>query len=165
MDRRRAQSLRNPSRTAAKIAVVVLIVIAIAGLVLSGLSSRTSAASDATQEGGSALTGAAADAQQPTHGPNQIGFAPASATLSEAQAAKLGTLAETAKKQNQRINIVSRTEVGADQMALARQRVIRVRQTLEQSGIPLGRMTTEISQSPHGAVSAVELSRVEVVLR
>jgi len=170
---RQAQSLRNPSRTAAKIAVVVLIVIAIAGFVLAGLRGRTPAAgqaagTDATPEAAAPLTAAvpaaSAPAEEAADAPNVVAFAPASANLSEKESAKVRTMADTAKKKNHRIEIVSMAEAGPAE-ALARQRVAVVRQTLEQGGIPLGRMTIRVSTVPLGTVSVAESNRVEMVLR
>ena len=175
MDDRRRPPLRNPSRTAAKFAVAVLVVIAIAGFVLAGLRARNPApeqvaGDDATQQGAAPPTAAAvapsaASAEDAAVGPNAILFAPKSDQLSESATAKVRGLAETARKQNHRIGIVSKAEAGTPQVALAQQRVIVVRQVLEKSGIPLGRMHIEVSHLPAGVISPAEANRVEVVMR
>jgi outer membrane protein OmpA-like peptidoglycan-associated protein len=173
MDHRRPPPTRNSSRTVAKVAVAVLIVIAIAGFVLAGLRSRApvpeQAATDATPEAAAPLTAATAPAgsgaADSVNLPNQIAFASASATLSEEQAAKVRKLATNAQTKNHSVGILSKAEAGSSQFALAQQRTLAVRQTLEQSGVPLGRMTIEISQMPHGGVSAADANRVEVVMR
>ncbi|HEX4234748.1 MAG TPA: hypothetical protein VH041_10605 [Caldimonas sp.] len=150
----------------------MLIVIAIAGFVLAGLRSRAptpdqATPADATPETAAPLTAATAPvgsgAAEAADLPNQIAFASASASLSEDQAAKVRKLATTAQTQRHSIGILSKTEVG--HFDLARQRTQVVRQTLEQSGVPLGRMTIEISQLPPGAISAADAKRVEVVMR
>ena len=174
MDDRQRPPLRNPSRTAAKLAVVVLVVIAIAGFVLAGLRARNpapeQAAGDATQQGAAPTTGAAvapapASSQDAAIGPNAIVFAPKSDQLSESAAEKVRGLAETARKQNHRIDIVSHAEAGTPQVELAKQRAIVVRQTLEKSGIPLGRMAIKVSHLPAGIISPAEVNQVKVEMR
>jgi outer membrane protein OmpA-like peptidoglycan-associated protein len=174
MNDRRPPPLRNSSQTAAKVAVAVLIVIAIAGFVLAGLRSRAPAPdqatpADATPETAVPLTVATRAAPsglaQPADLPNQIVFAAKSASLSEDQAAKVRKLATTAQTQRHSIGILSKAEPETQFVDLARQRTQVVRQTLEQSGVPLGRMTIEISTLPHGVISAADADRVEVVMR
>ena len=174
MDDRRPPQLRNPSRTAAKVAVVVLIVIAIAGLVL-GLRSRPSAtgqagtAADATPQAVPPLTVAAsAPAEEAGVAPNHISFPPASDRLSEVSTAKVVRIAETAKKQHHAIAIASTVEARADraeQMELARKRSVAVRQVLESNGIPLGTMRIEIQEVPVGSVNAAAANQIAVNFR
>ena len=173
MPDRKSSSTSNSSRTAAKAAVVVLIVIAIAGFVLAGLKGGKSApeqvaAADPTQEPAVAPTAAATpagpaatdEAAIPGH---IVAFAPSSTTLAEKELAKVRTMAETAKKKNREVQIVSTAEVA--QFGLAQQRANLIRQTLEQGGVPLARMTIKISQVPQGTVSATEANRVAMVLQ
>jgi hypothetical protein len=90
MQDRQAQSLRNPSRSAAKIAVGVLIVIAIAGFVLAGSKGRSPApgqasAADTTQDGLATMTattaGAGSSAAEHRGGRNGVVFAAASGRM------------------------------------------------------------------------------------
>jgi outer membrane protein OmpA-like peptidoglycan-associated protein len=173
MEDRQAPPLRNPSRTVAKVAVAVLIVIAVAGFVLAGLRSRGPAAGqsqapDATQEGAAALTDAATAAASSAEdgvAANQIVFVPASAQLTDTGATKVLQLAEKAKKEHHAVAIVAKIEARADrleQMDLARKRTLAIRQVLESNGIPLGTMRVEIAELPSGLVSAAEANRVEV---
>jgi outer membrane protein OmpA-like peptidoglycan-associated protein len=170
MPDRNSSSTSNSSRTAAKVAVAVLIVIAIAGFVLAGLKTGKSApeqvaAADPTQEPAVAPTAAAAPAapDEPALPGHVVAFPPSSANLGEKELAKVRTMAETAKKKNREVQIVSTAE--ASQFGLAQQRANLVRQTLEQGGVPLARMTIKISQVPHGTVSATEANRVAMVLQ
>ena len=170
MPDRKSSSTRNSSRTAAKFAVAVLIVIAVAGFVLAGLKARKSApeqvaAAEATQEPAASPTApaTAAPADEPAVPSHIVAFAPASSNLPEKELAKVRTMAETAKKKNREVQIVSTAE--ASQFALAQQRANLVRQTLEQGGVPLARMTIKISQVPQGTVSATEANRVAMVLQ
>ena len=135
-------------------AVVVLIVIAIAGFVLAGLKAGKSAPEQV----------AAADpTREPAVPGHIVAFAPASSSLAEKELAKVRTMAETAKKKNREVQIVSTAEVA--QFGLAQQRANLIRKTLEQGGVPLARMTIKISQVPQGTVSATEANRVAMVLQ
>jgi len=171
MPDRKSSSTSNSSRTAAKVAVAVLIVIAIAGFVLAGLKAGKSApeqvaAADPTPEAGAAPTAAApatAAPDEPAVPANIVAFPPSSSNLAEKELAKVRTIAETAKKKNREVHIVSTAE--ASQFGLAQQRANLVRQTLEQGGVPLARMTIKISQVPQGTVSVTEANRVAMVLQ
>ena len=174
MEQRQPPPLRNPSRTMAKAAVAVLIVIAIAGFVLAGLKSRTAApgepaVTDATQEAVPPLTVAASAPGEEAGVPaNQISFAAASDRLSEASAAKVVLIAEKAKKGHLRIAITSDVEARADraeQIDLARRRAMAIRQVLETNGVPLGTMRIEIHEVPTGAVVAAGLNRLVLALQ
>ncbi|HTJ07851.1 MAG TPA: hypothetical protein VL624_21080 [Caldimonas sp.] len=173
MPDRKSSSTSNSSRTAAKVAVAVLVVIAIAGFVLAGLKAGKSApeqavAADSTQQPAVAPTGAAppaapasSEAQElPAH---IVAFAPSAANLGEKELAKVRTMAETAKKKNRAIEIVSTVE--ESQFGLAQQRVSLVRQTLVDSGVPLTRMSTQISKVAHGGVAASDANLVEMNLK
>ena len=167
MPDRKSSSTSNSSRTAAKVAVAVLIVIAIAGFVLAGLKGgkpapEQVAAADPTQEPAVAPTAGAAPDEPAVPG-HVVAFPPSSANLGEKELAKVRTMAETAKKKNREVQIVSTAE--ASQFGLAQQRANLVRQTLEQGGVPLARMTIKISQVPQGTVSATEANRVAMVLQ
>ena len=171
MEDRRPPPLRNSSRTAAKIAVAVLIVIAIAGLVLAGLKSRPPATDqaggpDATQQAVPPLTVASAPAEEAGVAPNHISFPPASDRLSDVSTAKVVRIAETAKKQHHSISIASTVEAKADraeQMELARKRSVAVRQVLQSNGIPLGTMRIEIQEVPVGSVNAAAANQIALV--
>nr|HET7860219.1 hypothetical protein [Caldimonas sp.] len=162
MPDRKSSSTSNSSRTVAKVAVAVLIVIAIGGFVLAGLKSGKSApeqavAADSTQEPavapttGAAPAAAAASAEATELPSHIVAFAPSAANLSEKELAKVRTMAETAKKKNRAIEIVSTVE--ESQFGLAQQRVSLVRQTLVDNGVPLTRMSTQVSKVAHGAAT------------
>jgi hypothetical protein len=173
MPERKSSSTSNSSRTAAKVAVAVLIVIAIAGFVLAGLKAGKSApeqpaAADSTQQPAVAPTGAApptaaASAQAPELPEHIVAFAPSAANLSEKELAKVRAMAETAKKKNRAIEIVSTVE--ESQFGLAQQRVSLVRQTLVDGGVPLTRMSTQVSKVAHGGVSASDANLVQMNLK
>lgn len=173
MPDRKSSSTSNSSRTAAKVAVAVLIVIAIAGFVLAGLKAGKSApeqvaAADPTQEPAASPTAAAAptaaaSAEEPAVPGHIVAFAPASATLSQKELAKVRTMADDAKRKNRAIEIVSTVEQA--QIGLAQQRVNVIRQTLVDGGVPLARMSTKVSTVPQGSVSAAEANWVAMVLQ
>ena len=179
MDERQSPPTRNSSRTLAKIAVAVLVVIAIAGIVLATLRPRgtpadAQVAADPTQTASSPMTAeaasaaAAAVAADAEAGPNQIAFAPGSVELSEPATTKLMKLADTAVKMKRTVTITAKFEVsGPDQAkleALARTRAAAVRSVLEQNKVQLTRMTTKTVSKALGEAQASELNRVDVDL-
>jgi len=182
MDERQPPPPRNSSRTVAKIAVAVLVVIAIAGIVLATLRGRgapadTPVAADSTQgaaasptAAGASATGAtaAAVAAEAEAGPNQVAFPPGSDALSEPATAKLMKLADAAVKQKRAVTITAKFEASRpDQQkleALAMTRAAVVRSVLEQNKVQLTRMTTKTVSRAYGEASAGELNRVDVEL-
>ena len=172
MDERQPPPTRNPSRTLAKIAVAVLVVIAIAGIVLATLRGRgapadTPVAADATQPAASAMTAAAASAAaaEVEAGPNQVVFAPGSIELSDPATAKLQRIADAARKDKRDLVILAKVEArpdGAQQRVIAQNRTSAVRGVLETSGVPLGKMQIRIAEEALGLVSAKEANSVEV---
>jgi outer membrane protein OmpA-like peptidoglycan-associated protein len=158
----------------AKLAVAVLILIAIAGFVLAGLKQRAavpeqSAAPVATQDTAAAPTApASAGGEDAGAAPNHIGFAPGSDRVSEAATAKIALLADKAKKAHLRVAISSDVEARADrseQLALARRRGEAVRQVLVTNGIPLAMMRIEIHEVPSGAVAPSGANLLVVALQ
>jgi outer membrane protein OmpA-like peptidoglycan-associated protein len=181
MDERQPPPTRNSSRTVAKIAVAMLVVIAIAGIVLATLRGRgapadTPVAAEATQAASAAMTAAAeasaaaaevaADAEA---APNQVAFAPNSDEVSMPATTKLLRLAQTASKQNRTVIITARFEASRPDQAqledLARRRAAAVRNVFEKNNVQLTRMTTMTMSRPLGEASASELNRVDVDLR
>jgi outer membrane protein OmpA-like peptidoglycan-associated protein len=183
MPDRKAPSPRNPSRTAAKIAVVVLIVIAIAGFVLAGLRSAKTrpdqaAAADATQQPASPLTAkqapanaapvaAAAPADEDAAGPNQLIFVPSSDRLTQRAAEKVVKLAETARADRRMVSIASRIARSdeKDRMDLARKRSDAIRDLLEANGVPRRNVRIEIAELPPALVSPADVNRIQLLLR
>lgn len=180
MDERKPQPTRNSSQTVAKVAIAVLVVIAIAGIVLATLrrpnaAADAPAAADATQPASSAMTppgaastAAAAATADTEAGPNQVAFAPGSAELSEPATSKLLKLAETAVKQKRNVVITARFEGSrpdTDKLrTLAMSRAAAVRSVLEQNKVLLTRMTVNAQSKALGEASASELNRVAVEL-
>jgi outer membrane protein OmpA-like peptidoglycan-associated protein len=181
MDERQPPPTRNSSRTLAKIAVAVLVVIAIAGIVLATLRGRgpsvdTPVAADSTQGAASSPTAGGANAAatagavagEAEAGPNQVAFAPGSDALSEPATTKLMKLADAAVKQKRAVTITAKFEASRpDQQklqALAMTRAAAVRSVLEQNKVQLTRMTTKTVSRAYGEASASELNRVDVEL-
>ena len=179
MDERQPPPTRNSSRTLAKIAVAVLVVIAIAGIVLATLRPRgtpaeTPVAEGATQSVPSPMTAeaasaaAAAVAADAQAGPNQVAFAPGSDALSDPATTKLTTLADTAVKQKRTVTITAKFEASrpdqSNLQALAMTRAAAVRSVLEQNKVQLTRMTTKTESRALGQASPKELNRVDVEL-
>ncbi|MEO8311431.1 MAG: OmpA family protein [Caldimonas sp.] len=180
MEDRKPSPPRNSSRTWAKVAVAVLVVIAIAGIVLASLRGRgspaeTPVAVDATQPAASAMTAAppalatpAEESAEADAGPNKVAFAPGSAEVSEAAKTKLMRIAEGASKGKRAVKIAATVETGADgpkRMELARNRASAVRSVLEANQVPLGRMQIQIAEEALGSVTAKDANRIEVTLK
>ena len=181
MDERQPPPTRNPSRTLAKIAVAVLVVIAIAGIVLASLAgaqprSRTRRRSDATQpalraddrRGGRHRQ--SQSPQTPPSGRTQVVFAPKSDQLSEPATAKVRGSAETARKQKRTVTIDDQFEAPRPERARLKpgqQRAIAVRSVArDRAACPLGRMDDrEVTHLPAGVISPTEANRVEVDMR
>jgi outer membrane protein OmpA-like peptidoglycan-associated protein len=172
MDDRQASPTRNSSRTVAKYAVAVLVVIAIAGIVLAivqrGPPAEGSVASDATQPASAPMTAAskAVAAAEAEARPNEVVFAPDSAQLSSTARAKLLGIAEKAKADKQPLTIIGRVEPAPDgkeqRTQLARKRAIAVRGVLEENGIPLSRIETRIEGMASGLAAVKGANRIEV---
>jgi outer membrane protein OmpA-like peptidoglycan-associated protein len=178
MEQRQPAPLRTPSRTAAKLAVAVLVAIAIGGIVLTALRQRASSEDPgigaATPEGAPPLTAAAsaataaAAAAEDAAGPNGVVFAPSSDQLSEPARAKVVRIAETAINQHRKVAITTKFEALGDrarQRTLAQNRAVAIRQVLVAHGVLLGSMQIQISELPAGLVSPAEANKVELELR
>ena len=167
MNDRQASPPPNSSRTVAKYAVAVLVVIAIAGIVLA-MVQRGPPLVDATHPASAPMTAASAAflAAEAEARPNEVIFAPDSAQLTSVATAKLQSLAEKAKTDKQSLSIIARVEPtpeGKDERTrLARSRAIAVRGVLEASGIPLSRMETKIEGLASGLAAARGTNRIEV---
>ncbi len=171
---RQAAPPRNSSRTLAIAAVVVLIVIAVAGIVLAGMRGRHAAgeapvAVDATRGEVPAPTSpVSAAAAVDEAAPNIVVFAPSSSQLPGSAQAKLVKLADEAKKGRRTVAITAKIEARGDhaeQRKLAQDRAIAMRQVMEANGVPLGTMQIEIMEAPKGFVAPREVNRLEVTLR
>ena len=113
-------------------AVVVLIVIAIAGIVLASKRragpADVAGGTDSTQASAPAPTAAAAADDSP---PGELVFAPGSDQLSPAVAAKVALLAERAKKEGRTVVVKTKLEANAQRvqsMDLAKRRAFNVSQ-------------------------------------
>jgi len=156
----------------AKIAVAVLVVIAIAGIVLAtvqrGPPDEGPVAADATHGASAPMTGASASAAavEAEGLANQVVFAAGSAQLSSAATTKLSGLAEKAKADKRPLTILARVEVrgeGKEQRSqLARNRAIAVRGALEAGGVPLSRIETRIEETALGPLATKYADRIEV---
>ena len=167
MDDRQASPTRNSSRTVAKYAVAVLVVIAIAGIVLAIVQGSPPAA-DETPLAPAPMTAASAAviAAEAEARPNEIVFAPDSAQLSSTARAKLLGIAEKAKADKQPLTIIGRVEPAPDgkeqRTQLARKRAIAVRGVLEENGIPLSKIETRIEGMASGLAAVKGANRIEV---
>ena len=167
MDDRQASPTRNSSRTVAKYAVAVLVVIAVAGIVLAIVQGSPPAA-DETPLAPAPMTAAskAVAAAEAEARPNEVVFAPDSDQLSSTARTKLLGIAEKAKADKQPLTIIGRVEPAPDgkeqRTQLARKRAIVVRGVLEENGIPLSRIETRIEGMASGLAAVKGANRIEV---
>jgi hypothetical protein len=155
-------------------AVAVLVVIAIAGIVLTGLRGRAPSGAgaidpDTTRGGAPGLTPPVPiPPGEAEAGPNQLVFAPKSSLLSLPAIAKLERIAKAAKAETRSVLIALKIEIRGDrdeQSELANKRVSAVRQVLEENGIPTGAISWTIAEMPKGLVTVPELNRADLILK
>jgi hypothetical protein len=155
-------------------AVAVLVVIAIAGIVLTGLRGRAPSGAgaldpDTTRGGAPGLTPPVPiPPGEAEAGPNQLVFAPRSSLLSLPAIAKLERIAKAAKAETRSVLIALKIEIRGDrdeQSELANKRVSAVRQVLEENGIPTGAISWTIAEMPKGLVTVPELNRADLILK
>lgn len=154
------------------VAVAVLVVIAVAGIVLSMLRGRDApadapVAAVSTQPTSAPMTAVdpAVAAAEADAGPDQVVFVPGSAVLSEPATTKLVRIAEAQRKDKRELVISATIESRADraqQTELAKARTSAVRGLLEANQVPLGKMQVVIAEEALGSVTAKDANRVGV---
>jgi outer membrane protein OmpA-like peptidoglycan-associated protein len=177
MSQRRSVPARTTSQAVAKVALVVLVLIAIAGLVLGTNRGRRAAndesdAKDSTAAASSAMTAPALTEEQiraeTEAGPNGLLFAKDSDRISEPAAAKLERIATVARDQKRAVMITGKIDLGGDrgdQTELVKKRTFAVRRALNARGIPLGTITIQIDEMPKALFLPKQANRVDVALR
>ena len=160
---------RNLSRKAVIAAVVVLIVIAIAGIVL--------ARRDASQPGTAAADAGAAPASTPrsasaptaaASSPNEIVFAAASDKLPAQSADVIARFSETARSGGKTVRLTARFLTGenmARDLELAKARTTAIRQAIIANGVKNDGLQVELIEMPAGGLNGTDANRVDMTLR
>ena len=160
---------RSSSRTLVIAAVVLLIVIAIAGIVLAGrhtvapVPGTAAAVPDApvvtTPRAGAAPTPAAA---------NEVMFAAGSDKVPAEANDKIAKFSEGARGVGGMVRVTARYLTGANKARdaeLAKSRTAAVRHALEADGVKAESLQVELVEMPAGALSERDANRVELSLR
>lgn len=159
---------RNPSRTVVIAVVLVLIVVAIAGIVLAGrrTASPTQGTAAAVPETPSASTPQAAAG--PTSGPNEVVFAAGSDKVPPQASESIARFSEAARGVGGQIRLSVRYLTGANKardLELAKSRSAAVRHALESNGVKAEAMQVEMVEMPAGALTDKDANRVELSMR
>ncbi len=150
---------RNPSRTAIIALVVVLIVIAIAGIVLAGRRTASPVPGTAAALPEPALANLPVATPQeevaPTPKPNEVLFAVGSDRLPAEAAEQIAKFAERARAAGGLVRTTAKYVNGPNQaaaLALSKSRASAVRHALESNGIKSEAMQVEIIEMPPGTL-------------
>lgn len=158
---------RNPSRTVVIAAVVLLILIAIAGIVLAGRYG-TAAPGAATPAATAPTASTPPEVSGPTSGPNEVVFAPGSDKLPTQSSESIARFSEGARGVGGMVRMSARYLTGANKardLELAKARTAAVRHALQANGVKAEQMQVELVEMPAGAMSDKDASRVELALR
>ncbi len=161
--------LRSSSRTVAIAALVLLIVVAIAGIVLAGrrtaaaVPGTAAAVRDApvmtTPQAGAATTSAVAD---------EVMFAPGSDKIPSNANDKIAKFGEGARGVGGMVRVTARYLTGANKardLELAKGRTAALRHALEADGIKAGSLQIELVEMPPGLLGERGVDRVELSVR
>ncbi len=164
-ERKRRQS--NSSRVIAIAAVVLLIVIAIAGIVLAGRGGQETADAGPAAAPVPASTPQAASAPT-TANPNEVVFAAGSGKLPATAAGSIARFAEAARDNANGVRLSARFLTGenkARDLELAKTRTAAIRQALEAGGVAAEKIQSELVEMPAGSLGAADADRVDLSLR
>lgn len=163
---------RNPSRNLVIALVILLIVVAIAGIVLAGR--RTAAPKQGTA---AAVPDAPATATQqiaiaPTAAPvdsmNEVVFAAGSDRLPPTSSESIAKFSDAARGVGGQIRLSARFLTGANKvrdLELARARTAAVRHALQANGVKAEKLQVEMVEMPPGALTDRDANRVELSMR
>lgn len=161
---------RNPSRTAVIAVVLVLIVVAIAGIVLAGrrTASPVQGTAAAVPDAPSVSTSTPQADAAPTVNPNAVVFASGSVKLPADASETIARFSETARGAGGHVRLSVRFPTGPDKsgaIELAKSRTAAVRHALESNGVKPEAMQFELVEMPAGVVSDKDANRVELSMR
>ena len=159
---------RTSSRTLAIAAVVLLIVVAIAGIMLAGRHQRPAPGTAAALPDVPATKTTLQPGPEPTvAGPNEVLFTPGSGKLPAEATDSVAKFAEGARTGGL-VRLTARVLTGANKerdLELAKTRTATVRHALEANGVKPEQMQIEMVEMPAGTLSPRNAGRVEMSLR
>ena len=157
---------RHASRTVVIAAVVLLIVIAVAGIVLAGRYGAP-ATSGAASAPAAPVASTQPDPGGPTPAPNEVLFAAGSDRLSVASSESIARFSENARTAGGNVRVTARYATGANKakdVALAKSRAAAVRHALQANGVKAEGMQVEMIEMPTGAMNDRDANRVDLSL-
>ena len=159
---------RNPSRWLAIGAVVVLIVIAIAGIMLAGRHPPPALGTAAALPDVPVVAPTPQAPAAPTPpGPNEVLFTAGTGKLPAEASDRIAKFAEGARKAAGAVRLTARVLTGANKtkdLELAKTRTAAVRHALESNGVKPEQMQIEMIEMPAGTLSARDAEIVEMSL-
>ena len=159
---------RNSSRTLAIAAVILLIVVAVAGIVLAGRQTARPALGTAAALPDVPAASTPAVAAGPTSGANEGVFATGSDKMPAQANESITKFAEGARSVGGTVRLSVRYLTGenkARDLELAKTRSAAVRHALESNGVKAEQMQVEMVEMPAGSLTPKDADRVELSLR
>lgn len=157
----------HASRTVVIAAVVLLIVIAVAGIVLAGRYG-TPAPGGAASAPAAPVASTQPDAAGPTSAPNEVLFAAGSDRLPAQSSESIARFSEGARSASGMVRVTARYATGenkAKDVALAKSRAAAVRHALQANGLKAESMQVELIEMPAAGMNAKDANRVDLSLR
>ena len=156
----KAQQPGNASRVAAILAVVVLIMVAIAGIVL---ADRQRAGSTDGRAGSTDHAGA-----PPTVKPVDVRFEPGSDKVPPAARTPIAEFAEAARSAGGLVRVISRYATGDARLQnfdLAKSRAGALQHAMEADGVDIRKVQIELSEVPAAGVGSGDVDRLQLLLQ
>ena len=159
---------RNPSRTVVIAAVILLIVVAIAGIVLAGRRTAAPIQGTAAAVPVAPLASTPLVEAAPTASLNEVVFAAGSDKLPAQSSESIAKFSEAARGVGGQIRLSARFLTGTNKardLDLAKSRTAAVRHALQANGVKAESMQVEMVEMPAGALTEKDANRVELSMR
>ena len=158
---------RNSSRTVAIAVVVLLIIIAIAGIVLAGRRTASPVQGTAAAVPDAPAGTTPQGRVEPTPRPDDVVFASASSRLPAEANDVISKFGEKVRVKGGIVRLSARYAAGADKakdVELAKTRTAVVRHALESNGVKAAGLQVELIEMPKGALYGKDADSVELSL-
>lgn len=154
----------HASRTVVIAAVVLLIVIAVAGIVLAGRYNAP-ATGGAPSAPAAPVASTQPDAAGPTSARNEVLFAAGSDRLAAQSSESIARFSESVRIAGGVVRVTARYATGenkAKDVALAKSRAAAVRHALQANGVKAEGMQVELIEMPSGVLNDKDANRVDL---
>lgn len=164
---------RNSSRTVMMFVAALLIVIAIAGIVLSGRKAIDNASGPAAPASAAVAMPGASTTPDPASAPtaaaaNEVNFVAGSDKMPAGASDIIARFVEKARSENKAVRISARYLTGANKaqnLEMAKARTGAVRHAVVADGMTGDRVTTELVEVAAGSLSDRDANRIELLTR